>query len=90
MPNFQNPFADGISLKVGCGVSCPHSRCTMKCERAQLINDHNNGVLKSSKRLIHTLLGEGERLKAFRIVTQLMNNQTITETQADVFVEKYF
>lgn len=88
--NYQNPFADGISLKRGCGTVCRYVRCGSDCPRAKTIVEGKTIYLKMVNRQLRGMLIRGERDEADAYINELAESGIISENAKSIFVKKFF
>lgn len=88
--NYQNPFADGISLKRGCGTLCRYTRCGTDCPRAKIIAGGKAIYLKKAKNQLKTMLIRGQRNEADNYISELAHLGIISENAKSIFVKKFF
>lgn len=89
--NFVNPFADGINLKRGCGIPCPHLRCDMSCcDRAKLMADGKSDIVRKKKTRILSMINRQQYWEALKLTMELFKFGYVNERRIEIFRIKYF
>ena len=86
-----NTFAEGVSLKRGCGCECSHLQCKMSvCDRAQLMADGHLNFLLHNKKQVKALINVGMWWEALEIAYELLDGGHVTEERFEAFRINHF